>query len=167
MSNDKKLNKQQLHQMDDAERIVLATRIGAEDVDDMNKKELVDFIFSNQNKLDDEIDQANETGESVEPIVFRGRKYPGFSGKKRKIVVSESGKEGDPNYVYVGINGDYEAQIPRGVECTVPEEVVDVILNLAVQTHIKKEGKKTITKSVNRFSLSVNEPVHENEPDED
>jgi hypothetical protein len=158
MTKETRLTKQQLHQMAEAERIELAERLGAEDIDDKNKKDLVDYIFDNQEKLSEEIAEAKD-GDEVEPVVMRGKKYKHFSGKKRKIIVSESDKEGDPNFVYVGINGEYEAQVPRGVECTVPEEVVHVLQNLAVETHITKDGDKETVRNVNRFSLQMNEPV--------
>lgn len=153
--------KQQLNQMGESERIDLAKRLGADDVDDMNKKDMVDYIFDNQDKLDDLLSAAKKNETAMEVVAFRGRKYKSFSGKQRKIIISESEREGDPAYVYVGINGEYEAQVPRGVECVVPEEVVSVLQNLAVATVYVGEGRNQTTRQVNRFSLQMNEPVEE------
>lgn len=58
--------------------------------------------------------------------------------QQRKAVIFIDMEKGYPNYQFVGVNGK-GYQIMRGVEVTVPEEVVEVLKN-AVATRSVTDG---------------------------
>lgn len=118
--------------------------------DDSTTAEMIDFIYDAAN--------APKKQKLRQETTRRGGKlYPHFSGKRKLIIIAEGQNKADPRYVYVGINGDYEAQIPRGVEVSVPEEVVESLLTGTAQEvpETDREGRFIRMKKVPRFSIQV------------
>lgn len=153
--------KKDLKAMDEATLFELAKKHGFEgDQDDSTSDQLVDHIFESQKATTAAAKQKElaENGELPTETVIRGRKnYPGFSGKRVRIKVAE-GQRHEPKYAFVGINGDYEAQIPRGIEVSVPEEVVENLTNGAVITMYETDdnGRPTgETRQIPRFAVQV------------
>lgn len=61
--------------------------------------------------------------------------------KQRKAVIFIDMEKGQPNFQFVGVNGK-GYQIMRGVEVTVPEEVVEVLQNaVATRSVTDEEGR--------------------------
>ena len=76
-----------------------------------------------------------------------------LSGKKKLLTIHPSDGDGGRDAVNVSLNG-FMYQIPRGRPMRVPVEVVEVLDN-AVTTKYKTEGKETIEYDVPRFAYSV------------
>lgn len=68
--------------------------------------------------------RLGELSEEVDSEVAPGEPPPGFSGKKRTIVIEDV--EGFPNFEVLGING-HVIKVMRGVEVEVWEEYVEVL----------------------------------------
>lgn len=152
-----RLTKKAMKEMDENTLYALAVQHGYEgEQDDAKSSDLIDFIYDKQKPAGK--DEDGEDSELPQEKVIRGRKnYPGFSGKRKRIKVSE-GQRGEPSYVFVGINGDYEAQIPRGIEVVVPEEVVENLMNGAIETHTDTDDSGRPVgrdRHVSRFSVTV------------
>lgn len=152
-----KLTKKAMKEMDENTLYALAVEHGYEgEQDDAKSSDLIDFIYDKQKPPGK--DEDGDEPELPEEKVIRGRKnYPGFSGKRKRIKISE-GARGEPSYVFVGINGDYEAQIPRGIEVVVPEEVVENLMNGAIETHTDTDDSGRPIgrdREVSRFSVQV------------
>ena len=62
----------------------------------------------------------------------------GFCGRRATITLPAPRDESEQDFVLVLINGE-AFQIPRGVPCAVPEEVLDVLDN-AVETRYGRDG---------------------------
>lgn len=156
-----KYTKKALKEMDETTLFGLAKSHGFEgDQDDATSDQLVDHIFESQKAqaAAAKQDELAEKGELPTEKVVRGRKnYPGFSGNRKRIIVAE-GQRHEQKYAFVGINGDYEAQIPRGIEVSVPEEVVENLTTGAVITMYEtdEDGRATgETRKVPRYPVTV------------
>lgn len=154
-----KLTKKAMKDMDENTLYALAVEHGYQgEQDDAKTSDLIDFIYDKQRPAGKDKDEDSDEPELPEEKVIRGRKkYPGFSGKRQRIKISE-GVRGEPSYVYVGINGDYEAQLPRGIELSVPEEVVENLMNGAIETHTETDDSGRPVgrdRQVSRFSVQV------------
>lgn len=75
-----------------------------------------------------------------------------LSGEKRTVTVHQTGDENE-QAVFVSLNG-YAYQIPRGVPCSVPVEVIEILQN-AKQTTYTQTPTGVVERTVQRFPFSV------------
>ncbi len=73
--------------------------------------------------------------------------------KRRMLTIHASGDEAGQNAVEVGVNG-VVYQIPRGVPCAVPEEVIGVLENAQISIYKTIDGE-TKEHLVPRFAFTV------------
>ena len=90
---------------------------------------------------------------SVEDTAIDIEAPSNLSGKKKTLTVHPSEGDGGRDAVNVSLNG-YMYQIPRGKPVRVPVEVLEVLEN-AVVTKYKQEGKEQIEYDVPRFAYSA------------
>lgn len=75
--------------------------------------------------------------------------------KRRHVTVHASSDETGQNAVEVGVNG-VVYQIPRGVPCAVPDEVIHVLENAKISVYKTVDGV-TQEHLIPRFAFSVTE----------
>ena len=73
--------------------------------------------------------------------------------KRRMLTIHASGDEAGQNAVEVGVNG-VVYQIPRGVPCAVPDEVIGVLENAQISIYKTIDGE-TKEHLVPRFAFTV------------
>jgi len=77
-----------------------------------------------------------------------------MSGDRKKILMHASDSDGGSDAVPVSING-YTYQIPRGVICDVPVEVIEVLQNAVQTLYIGGAGGNNVERKVPRFAYNV------------
>lgn len=75
-----------------------------------------------------------------------------LSGERRTVTIHQTGDENE-QAVFVSLNG-YAYQIPRGVPCSVPAEVIEILQN-AKQTTYTQTPTGVVERTVQRFPFSV------------
>jgi hypothetical protein len=102
--------------------------------------------------LDDAPDTAADLASVPSPVVLGSNNDDALSGERQILTIfADNGVEGGHDAVCVGLNG-YTYQIPRGVACTVPAEVVAIIETAKTTSHHAKEGGGTFTRETHRYA---------------
>ena len=77
-----------------------------------------------------------------------------MSGERKKILLHASDSDGGSDAIPVSING-YTYQIPRGVICNVPVEVVEVLQNAVQTLYIGGANGSNVERKVPRFAFNI------------
>lgn len=101
----------------------------------------------------DDADTAVEAA-VVAPVVVGTNHDEALSGARRTVVVHESNGDGGSDAVFVGLNG-YAFQIPRGVPCSVPVEVIEILKSAKVRSISNTPGGAVVERDIPRYSFSV------------
>lgn len=97
-------------------------------------------------------DKLAETGKS-EPVPEKTeRKLKG--AKYRTIMIPDSEKPGGSEPVFVGYNGR-GFTIPRGVECSVPEPLIEILKNARQDIITQGTDGEMITKTVMAYPFQI------------
>ena len=92
---------------------------------------------------------------AAEGTKIAGANHDGeLSGKRRLVTIHSTETEGGNDAVNVGLNG-FMYQIPRGVACNVPEEVLQILSNAKTTTYKTGADLKPVERTQNRFAFSV------------
>lgn len=122
--------------------------------------------MATKNQTSTSLDDADDTviaalaGEQAGAVEVLGKNNdPALSGRKAVIKVhpvagNNGGDEGDNDAVPVGLNG-YLYQIPRGIACRVPVEVVAILETALMKIYPTKGGIVIGEREVPRHAYSV------------
>lgn len=106
--------------------------------------------------LDVEDEAAAAVAEAAPAAKVSGANHDAaLSGKKRTVTVHATDGDGGNDAVKLGING-YTYQIPRGIPCEVPDEVIQVLENAKTTIMSFGQGGAVVERTVPRFAFSVN-----------
>lgn len=103
--------------------------------------------------IDDKADQAYVAAAVAATIVGKNHD-DALSGERRLITIHPTNEEGGSDAVPVGLNG-YMYQIPRGVPCNVPVEVIEIIKNAKTTIMQTAIGGGFTERDAQRFAFSL------------
>jgi hypothetical protein len=111
-------------------------------------------IEKNETTLDDAPAKSTSKAAPVAPAVAELIKHNSDLSGKRKVLTIHKGEQGSQSFVFIGLNGT-GYQVPRGLPCNVPVELVHNLRN-ANQTFYERDEKGVMQAIESpRFAFSV------------
>ena len=118
---------------------------------------------SNVTTLDDEATGPAGLGagtdaaasESATGAKILGSNHDGeLSGDRRTVTIHPTDTDGGGDAVAIGLNG-FMYQLPRGLPCHVPVEVLEILKNAKTTTFKAGADGKPVERTVQRFAYSI------------
>lgn len=109
---------------------------------------------STSTSIDDDLDSAVEAMSAAPVTVVGKNSDPSLSGDFLTIKIHATRDEAEKGPVFVSLNG-YAYQIPRGVNVSVPVEVVEILDNAVMTTYPTEGGIVTGSVDVPRHGYQT------------
>jgi len=104
--------------------------------------------------IDDAEAPAEVASKAVQPQVIGSNHDDALSGERQTVTIFQSAEPGGDEAVFLSLNG-YAYQIPRGVPCSVPVEVIGILKNAVVNAISNAPGGATVERAIPRFAYQL------------
>lgn len=121
--------------------------------------------MSNVTTLDDELSIDNKQAVAVPVHALKSRLDATLSGKRKILTIHNDSADGGSDAVFLSIN-EFAYQIPRGVPCNVPSEVVEIMRHAIVTTYERdKISGAVVERRTPRYAFSDSDAPDQPKPE--